>query len=596
MSHGSWIVDKNKSIALSLLPIAYSASSAVSRRRACLKAATSGTFGAVVKICVLILFLALAGGCAGSKQEAKAPFQDKEVNWEKLAEISKGHSPSPIKKTIDIHDYQQQIEKESSGVKEKPLPSKKVSLKMRNADLKSILRALARATDINLFVKDDIKVMTSVDFEAVPWDEVFNSLLKAYSLTYVWEGDILRVLSNDDLEQQLKAETTRGKLETQELQDMALRPLSTVVVPIDYADTKSLRDDLQEFLTKDKDTKVARGTVRVDQHSNSLIIQASHEDIEKMLPVIEKIDKPTPQILIRANIVETTKDVARNLGIQWGGIMKAGNLWLTPGGGTSSTTGTSSTSSSSTGPANPVTTGTSAVTSGGYSPTSGSTGLSGQGMGVSFPVSSTAINAAGGVGALGLMWGTIGGTILETQLQALQTEGKANIISSPSLTTVDNEKAFTESGTTVPYVTYTLSGGSSTPTVNFVDAVLRLEITPHVIGGKNLKMIIVVKKNDVDTSQTVQGNPFIIKKQTETTLIVENGETIVIAGLTSLNHTHNTNGVPLLQDVPVLGNLFKGDSKEDSSDQVLIFITPYILPRSGDLAEASNDGHATPKE
>ncbi len=552
--------------------------------------------GSWVIICVSILFLALAGGCAGNKQEAKAPVQEKEVNWEKLAETSKGHSPSPIKKNITIQDYQQQIGKEHAAVQEKPLPTKKVSLKMRNADLKAILRALARATDINLFVKDDIKVVTSVDFEAVPWNEVFTSLLKAYGLTYVWEGDILRVLSNDDLEQQLKAETTKGKLKAQELQDLAFLPLSTVVVPIDYADTKSLRDDLQEFLTKDKDTKLVRGTVRVDQHSNSLIIQASHDDIEKMLPVIEKIDKPTPQILIRANIVETTKDVARNLGIQWGGIMKTGNLWVTPGGGSSTTTGTSGTTSSSIGPANPVTTGTSAVTSGGYSPTSGSTGLSGQGMGVSFPVSSTAINAAGGVGALGLMWGTIGGTILETQLQALQTEGKANIISSPSLTTVDNEKAFTETGTQVPYVTYTLSGGSSTPTVNFVDAVLRLEITPHVIGGKNLKLIIVVKDDAVDTSQTVQGNPFITKKQTETTLIVDNGETIVISGLTSLNHTHNTNGVPWLQDVPIMGNLFKGDSLSDTSDQVLVFITPYILPAAGEATASGPEGHTTPKE
>ncbi|MGD0281718.1 MAG: type IV pilus secretin PilQ [Dissulfurispiraceae bacterium] len=555
----------------------------------------SGVGKRMLSAIIPFFFILFIGGCAGSKQEAKAPVPEKD-EWQKLAEKSEGHSPSSVKKNIDISDYKEQIQKESSGSQEKNLPSKKISLKMRNADLKSILRALARATDINIFVKDDVKVITSVDFEAVPWDQVFDSLLKAYGLTYVWEGDILRVLSNDDLELELKAQTTRGKLKAQEMQDVAFSPLSTVVIPIDYADTKSLRDNLQEFLSKDKDGKIVRGTVRVDQHSNSLIIQATHEDIEKMLPVIEKIDKPTPQILIRANIVETTKDVARSLGIQWGGIMKTGNLWITPGGGTSTTTGASSTSSSSSGPTNPVTTGTSAVGSGGYAPTSGSTGLSGQGMGVSFPVSSTVINAAGGVGALGLMWGTIGGNILETQLQALQTEGKAHIISSPSLTTVDNEKAYTESGTTVPYVTYTLSGGSSTPTVNFVDAVLRLEITPHVIDGKNLKMIIVVKKNDVDTSQTVQGNPFITKKQTETTLIVENGETIVIAGLTSIKHTNTTNGVPWLQDVPVLGNLFKGDSRDDSSDQVLIFITPYILPGSGGVAAAIPDGHATPKE
>src|SRR5208283_5695368 len=294
---------------------------------------------------------------------------------EKLAEASKGHSPSPVSKNISIHDYQKQIEKESSLNKEKPLPTKKVTLKMRNADLKSILRALARATDVNIFVKDDIKVVTSIDFEGVPWDQAFRSLLKAYSLTYVWEGNILRILSNEDMELELKAETTRGKLKAQQMQDLYYSPLSSVVVPIDYADTKSLRDDLQEFLTKDKDTKIVRGSVRIDQHSNSLIIQASHDDIERMLPVIEKIDKPTPQILIRANIVETSKDVARDLGIQWGGIMKSGKLFLTPGGGTSSTTGTSSITTTSSGPANPVTTGSSAVTNGGYAPTSGSTGL-----------------------------------------------------------------------------------------------------------------------------------------------------------------------------------------------------------------------------
>jgi len=105
-----------------------------------------------------------------------------------------------------------------------------------------------------------------------------------------------------------------------------------------------------------------------------------------------------------------------------------------------------------------------------------------------------------------------------------------------------------------------------------------------------------VKKNDVDTSDTVQGNPFIIKKQTETTLIVENGETIVIAGLTSLNHTHTTNGVPWLQDLPLLGYLFKGDSRDDKSDQVMIFITPYILPTSGAVASNNHDSQAAPKE
>ncbi len=547
----------------------------------------------ILNACVLFFAIMLLGGCANSRQAIKAPLEQETEQWDKLAETSKGHSPSPIQKTINISDYRRQIEQELSTSGEKPLPNPKINLKMRNADIKSILRAMARSMNVNILVRDEVKGNTSVDFVAVPWDQAFRSLLKAYSLTYVWEGDILRVVSLQDIEEAFKVETLKAKQGAEELAAQASEPLSSVVIPIDYADPKALRENLQDFLTKVPTagagspgvagvTGAARGSVRVDEHSNSLIIQATHPDIEKMIAVIEKVDKPTPQILIRANIVETTKNVARDLGIQWGGIMHTNKLFVTPGGGTTmSTSGTGtagSTSSNTTGIPDPVTSGAVGVGAG-YTPSSGVAGLSGQGLGISFPVSSNVIQAAGGIGALGLMWGKLSGNILETQLQALQTDGKANIIASPSITTLDNQKAFTESGTKVPYVTTQSSGGTTTATVNFVDAVLRLEITPHVIGDKNLKMTIVVKKDDVDISKTVQGNPFITKKQTETVLIVEDGETIVISGLTSQNKSKTVNGVPDLKDIPILGWLFKGESKSDSTDEILIFITPHILPK-----------------
>ena len=160
-----------------------------------------------------------------------------------------------------------------------------------------------------------------------------------------------------------------------------------------------------------------------------------------------------------------------------------------------------------------------------------------------------------------------------------------NIISSPSITTIDNQKAFAESGERVPYVSTAATAGGVTQDVKFVDAVLRLEITPHVIDGENLKMKIIVKKDEVDTSRSVLGNPFIIKKQTETTLIVRNGETVVISGLTRQRTSENINGVPGLKDVPVLGWFFKGE--------VMIFITPHILPSREDVAKA--EYHTTQK-
>jgi type IV pilus assembly protein PilQ len=186
--------------------------------------------------------------------------------------------------------------------------------------------------------------------------------------------------------------------------------------------------------------------------------------------------------------------------------------------------------------------------------------------------------AAGGAGSLGLMVGKIGGNILEMQLNALQRDGKLNILSTPSITTMDNQMAYTENGERVPYVTQQVSGGIVTNTVTFEDVVLRLEITPHVIDGQNLKMKVVVKKNEINPARNVQGNPGFFKKETSTNLIVKDGETIVISGLTKQTAQEGESGLPALKDVPVLGWLVKSQSKFDNMEEVLIFITPRILP------------------
>jgi len=206
-------------------------------------------------------------------------------------------------------------------------------------------------------------------------------------------------------------------------------------------------------------------------------------------------------------------------------------------------------------------------------------------LGVNFPAQNLTATAAG---SLGLLFGTLNGNFLEVQLQALQNDNKLNILSSPSITTLDNQKAYTENGERVPFVTLSSSGGSTpTQTTTFQDVVLRLEITPHVIDGKNLKMTILVKKDEVDTTRKDSlGDPYIIKKQTETVLIVKDGETIVISGLTKQTKSSSGNGLPWLEDIPVLGWAFKSDSKSDLMEEVLIFITPHILQVSNNDQKA----------
>ena len=495
----------------------------------------------------------LVFGCATEQKTVqKDPFFEK---WTTMAETATGHSAAPRERAFRIPEEMLKGDKatpeEQAVADAKRFPAQPVSLKMRQADVKTVLRALARIADLNILVKNEIKGETTIDFQQVPWNQAFTSLLRTQNLTYVWEGEVIRALTLEDMEQDLKRKT-------QELGIRWVEPLLTVVVPIDYAKPKDLKENLESFLTRSKEDK-PRGSVRVDEHSNSLIISAIREDLIKMMPVIEAIDKPTPQIQIKANIVETTKETARLLGIQWGGMyartVGSNNLYLTPGG-----TGGSAVAPGS-------------ALSGGYNPLYGSAGISGQGYGVNFPASMSAAGAA----SLGLMFGTIGGNILDMQLNALQNDNKLNILSSPSITTLDNQKAFTENGERIPFSTLDTSVIPPTRTVKFEDAVLRLEITPHVIDSRTLKMEIIVKKDEVDLTRTVEGNPFIIKKQTVTSLIVQDGETIVISGLTKQRNAEGTSGIPGLKNIRGLGWLFKSEDKREKMEEVLIFITPRIL-------------------
>ena len=508
----------------------------------------------IVIVCFMLIFLM---GCSGDlKRTKKDPFFEK---WSTLAEKSQGHSPEASPKKINLttspeNKLQTEAVKEEAARK---LPTKPINLTMRQADLKAVLRAMAKAVNRPILVKNDLKGDVSVDFRQVPWDQAFTGLLKAHGLSYVWEGNLVRVMTSEDLERELKQKVQQRDIQWVE-------PLmDPVIIKIDYTDAKKLEQTLKGFLTTDKDGKT-RGSVVLDEHSNSIIISSTARDMARMIPIIEKLDKPTPQVLIKANIVETTKGTARDLGMMWGGMYR-GNLggtnhYITPGG--------------TNGVIDPV---TNALT---YTPTQ-QKGISAEGFASNFPIPNIA--SAAGAGSLGLMIGTLGGNLLEVQLQALQQDNRLNILSSPSITTLDNQKAFTENGERVPFTTLeSNSGGAPTQTTKFEDVVLRLEITPHVIDGKNLKMTISVKKDEVDmTRKSSLGDPFIIKKKTETVLIVRDGETIVISGLTKQRISDSTAGWPLLKDIPVLGYLFKADNKNEAMEEVLIFITPHILQVAG---------------
>ena len=506
---------------------------------------------------VLLMFSMIA--CAQPPAPRQVKPEVPSTDWKALAEESKGHSPTAEKQVIEFPESVKRAtpEREKAQIAEQKLSKQKVYIRMHNADLVVVLRALARSVNQNIIMNDSVKGNISVDIENIPWDEAFLGILRINSLTYAWEGDLIRVMSISDKENEVRLGMQLEKLRGQNLNRIASEPLVLKILPLRYADPVKLQEKLKDYLTKDEKGQ-PRGSITVHEYTNALLVNAISDDLKKITEIVKQVDTPGRQINIESIIVQTSKQTGLELGIQWGGYYNGGNVAVTPGG--TNTNGVLNPQG------NPV---------GTYDPQTGQRGISGQGFGVNFPANISPSDLALGSTGLGLLFGKIGGNILDMQLSALQSKSLLKILSTPSVTTLDNQMAYTENGSKVPYVSTTSLGGTE---VQFVDAVLRLEITPHVISEDYLKLQILVTNDQVDFTHEVSGNPVIIKKQTRTTLICRNGETIVIAGLTQNTASKDNRGVPGLKDVPILGALFQSDAHNEDLEDTLIFITPHLLP------------------
>jgi type IV pilus assembly protein PilQ len=493
----------------------------------------------LAKICPGLIWVIVSTliilSCTTPKKEEKDQFFQ---TWKAKAAESKGYmtAPQPAAQPSPIPAPPMMPETPKPQV-ERPLPTRRISLKMNNIDVAVLLRALARAADVNIILSENVRGNSNVNITQAPWDQVFKSILRTHALTYSWEGDIIRVLTADELEADLQREARRKDLKF-------IEPLETRVIPVKYAEADNLKTNLESFLSTDKDGKPL-GSILVDRHTNSLIIQAIGSDLATILPVIQNLDRPTPQVLIEAHIVEANKDTARELGIQWGGLYRGSsgnnNFYVT--GRDNNALGT-------------------APRDGAIDATSG--------LVVDLPAAALAGSSPM---TLGFIFENVGQTVIAAELSALQNMGKLNILSSPSITTLDNQPAFIESGQDVPFQSVEFGEVK----IEYKKAVLNLTVTPHVIDSQTLKMTIKVNKDEVDLINEVQGNPLIITKKAETNVIQADGQTIVIGGLNRETDSRDDTGVPFLQDIPGLGYLFKKESTRQSFEDLLIFITPYIL-------------------
>ncbi|MGD8366428.1 MAG: type IV pilus secretin PilQ [Desulfobacterales bacterium] len=499
----------------------------------------------VQRLLVLGLFtLMVAILCFGCQHQAPKPEKENAFfeKWRAVADRSKGYSPTSKKKSLQIDEQGGAAAQPESPPKGADLPSTPLTLKMHNVEVGVLLRALAKAAGQNIIINESVEGRVNIDVEAEPWNQVFMSILQAQGLAYEKDHDILRIITLEDRNRSLQQLETEQKIKTKKREIELVEPLITRVVKIDYADAKLMKANLEQFLTeKQEGAKI--GAVMVDEHTNSLIIQAMRDDLLEMIPIINELDRPTPQVLIEAHIVETDQETARQLGVRWGGLYQnPPNYYVS----------------------SPDNLGLAGVSGGANNPTPG------------LISNFAAPDVTGNLGlAVGLVAQDIGDSVLTLQLTALQDEGELNILSSPSVTTLDNQAAIIESGREVPYQTVE----NDEVKIEFKKAVLKLEVTPHVIEGKTLKLNINVNKDEVDTSSQTSAldPPPILTKKAATNIILYDGQTTVIGGLSKENIGRSEAGVPGLKDIPVLGWLFRNKSNDRTMEELLIFITPHIL-------------------
>ena len=497
----------------------------------------------VAGISCLFLMVAWMGGCAQKKglKDVQDPFYEQ---WRVKAEESKGTSPVEPP-PIDEKPYEiVSPEGEEAQVPEvpKPLPTRKISLKMNDINVAVLLRALARAAEQNIILNQKVTGKVNINIHQAPWDQVFTSILRTNGLSYAWEGDIIRIMTAEDMDADLRSKARERAL-------MLTQTPLTRIVAVKFTEANKLKSNLEKFVTLDRSGKQT-GSILVDEHTNSLIIQAIRTDMDRILAVIEKLDRPTPQVLIEAIIVEANKDVARELGIQWGGVYagKSGSKRAIVTGQQGQVPPTFTGADDSVDVTSGSVINLPAATLGGFDPMT-----------------------------LGLIYTRVGEYLLSVQLSALQDQGKLHILSSPSITTLDNQTAIIESGQDIPYQ----SVEDGEVKVEYKKAVLKLEVIPHVIDGDTLKVEVKVNKDEPDFSRTVGNNPTIITKVAQTTVIQNDGQTIVIGGLSKESSTRSDTGTPFLEDIPGLGYLFKRKSSADQMEELIIFITPHILkPRA----------------
>lgn len=431
----------------------------------------------------------------------------------------------------------------------KAYTGRRINLDLKDAEIDNVLRLLADVSKLNIVAADDVKGKITIKLTNVPWDQALDIILRAKQLDKTRNGNIIRVAPIEVLrkEEELRIERAKSRIE--------LEPLSVRLVPVSYAVAGEIKPQVSALLSP-------RGKVNIDIRTNVLVVEDIAEVLLKVERLVRTLDTQTPQVLIEARIVEARSNFSRDLGVQWGG-----NVSATQGFGTATGLGF---------PNN--------IRIAGGADDLQNNQVQGVVNNPNFAVNLPATVGSGTGGALGFVFGSVGGSaLINLRLSAAESIGKVKIISAPKVVTLDNKEAKIVSGEQVPITVITANG----PSTRFIPANLELVVTPHVTQDGSILMKVSAKKNEISDRRDNLGVPGIITKEAETEMIVKDGDTAVLGGIYKRQAQENKAYVPWIGEVPVLGWIFKKTTRTDARDELLIFISPRIVNRSAALVQST---------
>ena len=446
-------------------------------------------------------------------------------------------------------------------------PSKKkyagdlLSLNFQDIEVRAILQILADFTGMNIVVSDSVKGNLTLRLQNVPWDQALDIILRTKGLTMRQNGNVIFIAPTEEV-------AAREKLDLESRKTVQeLIPLRTEIMQVSYAKAKDLAELLKRK-TGDKGGEQSilspRGDVVADERTNSLIVKDIPDKLAEIRDLVTELDVPTQQVMIDSRIVIATDDFARDIGVRFGvtGVGQNGNNIGNVSGkleGTDTMVDSEVNNLINTGQPYPVT--------------------------IPDLASRLGVNLAA-AGAPSIAFSILGADYLvDLELSAQQTEGKAEILSNPRVVTADNQEAVIKQGREIPYTVP--ASGTGPATTEFKEAVLELKVTPKITPDNRVNMKLAVKKDDVgqDVAQAGGGFvPSIDKREVTTNVLVNSGETVVLGGVFEQNKRKGNTKVPLLGDIPLLGYLFQENATSTVKRELLIFVTPQIL-KNGTVAE-----------